>query len=117
MWRDQGAAAVYCNLSVSFERISRVVKFNVKEQSQEQVGEPINYKLEGWITDDGAIFDKSTAENTVISFVQIFPVAHDVAAVIRLIRHHNHRSVTLHTIKTPDNGPSVTVLGVILNWP
>src|SRR6185437_5784304 len=55
-----------------------------------------------------------TAEHTIKSSVQTIPVRHYIATVIRLICHHDDRSITSHCIESANYGtPKAMLTGIL----
>src|SRR5205085_4469057 len=67
-----------------------------------------------WVIDHTSSFDKPAAKNAIVTLVQRLPVTHDIAAIVRFIRHHDDDGITLHLIETPAHCPSKSVWSRIL---
>ena len=48
--------------------------------------------------------------------MQRVPVTHHVAAVVGLVRHHDHCGIPLHVVEALDYGPAEPVEAVVLDW-
>jgi hypothetical protein len=58
---------------------------------------------------------KAGSEDGVPAFVEKFPVAHDIAAVVRLVGHHDDDGVTLAMINAMHHGAAEAVLSRVLD--
>ena len=55
------------------------------------------------------------AEDAVIAFLQLFPIPHDIAAIVRFVRHHDDDRVAGHLLKSIADRPAESVLAGVLN--
>ena len=61
-------------------------------------------------------FTAAAAEHAVPPVVQFLPIAHDVAAVIRFIGHHDDHCITAKVIETVHNRATETVEPLVPQW-
>src|SRR5437867_1457795 len=116
MGRNEGAAAVDGLAAIGLEGVGDIIELDAKEESQKVVDQSVQNQLETWIVDGAAALDESAAKDTVVPFVQLCPVADDVAAVVGLVRHHDHCGIPLHVVEALDYGPAEPVEAVVLDW-
>src|SRR5438876_1646005 len=116
MGRNEGAAAVDGLAAIGLEGVGDIIELDAKDQSQKVVAQSVQNQLETWIVDGAAALDESAAEDTVVSVVQLCPIANDIAAVVGLVRHHDHCGVPLHVVEALDDGPAESVAALVLDW-
>ena len=86
----------------------------VEEAAYEGVGQTIHEEFDGRVVDGATAFHEAAAEDAVVAFVELLPVADDVAAVVRFVGHHNYGGVTFHRLKTAGDRTSKAVLFFVL---
>jgi len=106
---DERPASVYDFAPVGFEGVGGVVEADAKEHFQEQVGHPVDKQLDFGVVHHAAALHKTAAKHTIPTLVQLLPVAHHVAAIVRFIRHHDYHGIALEVVKPADYGPPKTV--------
>ncbi len=115
MGRDKGAATVDGLAPIGLESVGDIIDLDAKEHSQEIVEQPIQDQLGSWIVDGAAPSNESAAKDTVVPLVQLEPVANDIAAVVRLVRHHDHGGVAFHLVESLDDSPPEAVKAGVLD--
>ena len=60
-----------------------------------------------------AAFHEAAAEHAIPAPVQLLPVTHDIPAIIRFVRHHDHRRVALHAVEAADDGAAEAVQALV----
>src|SRR5438034_10028881 len=100
---------------IGLERVRRVVELEPKQYPYEKVGEAIEDVFRKRVVDDAAARNESTAKHCLVALVQLLPVPHDIAAVIRLVRHHDDDGVAGRRVDSSNHGPSEPVRRVVLD--
>ena len=78
---------------VGFEGVGEIVQRNVEQHAQKQIRHAVQQQLVRRVVDHAAAAHEARAEDRVPAFVQHFPVAHHVAAVVRFVGHHDDHGV------------------------
>src|SRR5258707_557117 len=112
---NNGPTSIDHGLPICFEGIGGVVELDPKEDTQEVIREAIDPQLDRRVIDDAAALDEAAAEDAVPAFVELLPVANDVAAVVRFVGHHDDSGVAPHFLQAPIDGASEARLTQILN--
>src|SRR5262249_49590578 len=81
----------------------------MKNEFEKLVCQAVDDVLQFGIVNGSAAFNEATPEDTIITLVQAFPIHHDVATIIRLVRHHDHDGVSFGVVDSLDHGSSNTV--------
>ena len=106
---EDGANAIDDFAAVSFEGVRGVVETVAEEYSDEEVCGPVECELEGRVVDHAAVFQEPTAKDAVVPFVELFPIADDIAAVVRFVGHHDDDGVAGHGIEPAHDGAAEAV--------
>ena len=85
-----------------------------EDGTDEEVRGAVQRELEGRIVDDAAVLEEAAAEDAVVAFVECMPVAHDIAAVIGFVGHHDDHSITSHGVEAlRDRTPEAVRTGIL----
>lgn len=79
---EDGADPVDDFAAVSFEGVRGVVEAVAEEYSDEEVCNAVEGELEGRVVDHASVFQEPTAKDAVVPFVELFPIANDIATVV-----------------------------------
>lgn len=115
MRRENGADAIDDFFAVGFEGVRRVVEAVAEEEAHKGVGHAVHEELDRRVIDGAAALHETAAENAVITFVELFTVADNIAAVVGFIGHENDRSIAGHGIETELNCSSKSMLTLIFD--
>jgi len=113
--RQDRADAVDDLFAVSFEGVGGVVEAVAEEEAHEGVGQAVHEEFDRRVVDGAASLHEAAAEDAVVAFVEFFPIADDIAAVVGLIGHHNDGGVAGHGVQTTNNRSPKPVGGGILH--
>src|SRR5207249_747931 len=112
---DKRTAAIYHFRAISFKGIGGIIKVYPKQHLNEVIGQPIQNQLRFWIIDDAAAAHEATSEDTIVSFIELMPITHDVARIVRLISHHDNGGVAGHVIKATRHSTSESALSRVFH--
>jgi len=113
MRREDGADAVDAGAAVGFEGVGGVVEV-AGVNGAELVGGAVQRELEGRVVDDSAVFEEAAAEDAIVAFVECMPVAHDIAAVVGFVRHHDDHGIARHGVEPlRDRTPEAVRTGIL----
>jgi len=120
--REDGADAVDDFFAVGFEGVGRVVETVAEEETNEGVGQTVHEELDRRVVDGSAALHETAAENAVVAFVEFFPVADDVPAVVGFVGHEDDGGVAGHGIEAEGDRPTKTVWSRVMDrvengWP
>ena len=115
--REKRPEAIQASFAVSFECIGCIIQSVAKEHADESIGQSVNRPLNGRVVDRSTALHKPAAKETIVSLVELAPVAGHIPTVVRLIRHHNDRGVPFHFVQALNNCTSKTVWCRVLNRP
>ena len=111
---DERLAAVDRRAPVGLERVRGVVERDAEQQPDEEVGQPVEPVLQPRVVDDAPAGDEAAAEDALPALVELAPVADHVAAVVALVRHHDHDRVAGRAVEPVDDGaPEPVGTGVL----
>lgn len=114
MRREDGADAVDDRAAVGFEGVGGVVQAVAKEEADEGIRGAVQSELEGRIVDDSAVLEEAAAEDAVVAFVECMPVAHDIAAVVGFVGHHDDYGIARHGVEPlRDRTPKAVRTGIL----
>ena len=113
--REDGADAVDDRAAVGFEGVGGVVEAVAKEDADEEVCGAVQRELEGRVVDDSAVLEEAAAEDAVVAFVECVPVAHDIAAVVGFVGHHDDHGIARHGVEALGDRTPETVRTRILD--
>src|SRR5687768_10801438 len=116
MRRKERAATIDDGLAIGFKSIGRVVESNVKEQAQKTIGQTVNPELHRRIIDNAAALDKAAPKDAVITFGELFPVAHHIPTIIGFIRHHDDHGIAANLVQAKNDGATKATFANILHW-
>lgn len=115
MRREERPAAIDHCFPVSLKGVSKIVQRNVKQETQESIGQSIQVELGPRIIDNAASANEAGPEDCVPTFIQDSKVADKVTTVVRFVGHHHYDRITLHVIKPEGDGVSKSVRAQILD--
>ena len=113
---EDRADAVDDGLPVGLERVCRVIQSVLEHHPHEGVGQTIHEQLERRVVDRAAALHKPASEYAVVSFVELFPIPHDIAAVVGFISHHDDDRVAGHGIEAACDRTAKPVGAGALYW-
>ena len=99
MRRDERPATLDNCFPVGLEGVGRVVEPDAKKDPYEEIGHAIQHQLKPWIVNRSAAGHEATSKHAFPSLVQHLPVAHDVAAVVAFVGHHDDHCVAGHLVR------------------
>src|SRR5207245_11436878 len=105
MGRNEGAAAVDGLAAIGLEGVGDIIELDAKEASQKVVDQSVQNQLETWIVDGAAALAESAAKETVVPFVKLCQLADDIAALVGVVRHHDHWRIRLDVVEALGSGP------------
>src|SRR5216684_1395861 len=108
MRREIRSAAIDDGSPVCFECIRRIVQFYSEQNTHKQVCEAVQQQLQARIVNHAPATYEPAAENAVMALIEQVPVHHDVAAVVRLISHHDHRGVSPGVVQAKNDSAAET---------
>ena len=115
MRSDQGSATIDSFTTIGLEGIGGIIQPDAEQHHQKAVEEPVQYQLERRVIDRKASLDETAAENTVVSLVQLAPVAHNIVGIVRPVGHHDHHGIAVDPIKPGNDCPPESVRTNILH--
>ena len=113
--RENGPDAVDDRFAIGLESVGCIVEAMSEKNPDEKIRQAVHPEFETGIVDGAASFNESAAKDTVVALVELFPVAHDVAAVVRFVRHHDDDGIAFHGVQPPGNRAPETVRAGALN--
>lgn len=113
--RENRAYAIDHSFAIGFEGVGRIVKAVVEEDPHKRVCQAVYKEFDRWIVDDPAALHEAAAEDAIIALVQLLPVAHHIAAIIRFVGHHDDERIALGGIQAAGDGPPKAVQIFILH--
>ncbi len=115
MRREDGADAVDDFFAVGFEGVGRVVQAVTEKESHEGVGQTVHEELDRRIVDSAAALHEAAAEDAVVAFVELVPVADDIAGVVGVVGHEDDGGVAGHGVETEGDGTAEAVRAGVLH--
>src|SRR5260370_18846238 len=95
-------------LRVCVECIRGMVLFYAEKNRQKVVGGAVQKQLKARKENHAPATYEPAAENAVMALIEQVPVHHDVAAVVRLISHHDHRGVSPGVVQAKNDSAAET---------
>ena len=115
MRRENGAYAIDHGFAVGLEGVGRVVETVVEEDSHERIGQAVYKELHGWVINHSTALHEAASEDTIVALVELLPVTHHIAAIIRLVGHHNDKRIALGGIQATGDRPPEAVQVFVLH--
>ena len=111
---EERCAAVDDAAAVGFEGVGRVVEADVKDDSDEEVGHPVEDVFDEGVVDGAAASDEAGAEDAIDAAVEFFEVTDDVAAIVGFVGHHDDDGVAGVVAEAALDGAAEAVEGGVL---
>ena len=113
--REDRAYAIDDGFAIGLEGIRRIVEAVVEEDSHERICQAVYKEFDRWIVDNPAALHEAASEDAIIALVELLPVTHHIAAIIRLVGHHDDKRIALGGIQATGDRPPKAVQVFVLH--
>ena len=119
---EDGSNAIDDFFAVGFEGVGGVVEAVSEKETHEGVGQTVHEEFNRRIVDGAAAAHEAAAEDAIVAFVEFFPVADYVTAIVGFIGHEDDRGVAGHGVEAEAYCPTKTMRPWVLDrtengWP
>lgn len=95
--------------AIGLEGVRCIIQAVAEEEPDEKICRSVQGELKGWVVDHTAVLDETAPKDALVAFVEFFPVADNIAAVVGFVGHHDDNGVANHGIKATRDGATEAV--------